>query len=37
MELAKTIHSKNEIIQSVQESFDKITVYVESTSDEIFY
>jgi len=37
MELVKTIYSKNEIIQSVQESFDQITACVESTPNEIFY
>ena len=37
MELTKTIHSKSEIIQSLQESFDKVTTCVESTPNEIFY
>lgn len=37
MELAKTIHSKNEIIQSLQASFDQVTACIESTPDEIFY
>ncbi|MFK7773817.1 MAG: DinB family protein [Saprospiraceae bacterium] len=37
MELAKTIYSKSEIIQSVQSSFDQVTACVESIPDEIFY
>ena len=37
MELSKTIHSKSEIIQSLQESFDRVTACVESTPNEIFY
>lgn len=37
MDLAKTIYSKSEIIQSLQDSFDQVTACVESTPDEIFY
>jgi uncharacterized damage-inducible protein DinB len=37
MELIKTTHSKSEIIESLQASFDQVTVCIQSTPDEVFY
>jgi len=37
MELSKTIHSKSEIITSLQASYDNVTTCIQSTPDEIFY
>ncbi len=37
MKLTKTIHSKSEIIESLQASFDNITACIQSTPDDVLF